>query len=219
MKNVLEADSIVVSYNNRLVLTSVYIRCQQGEIVGLLGRNGSGKSTLLKTIFGILQPDHKSVRINGMWIANGYSQSNVTLLPQFGMIPSNLRIVEAMRLFDIDVSRIKTFAPDKLLLIDRKPSQLSGGELRFVELLLILFSNSRFSLLDEPFSGLSPVMIERAIEIMNEVKKEKGLLITDHMYRYVTSCAERLYCMYNGSVVEIKGPDDLIHYGYLNADE
>lgn len=215
--NVLEADSIVVSYDARPVLTNVYINCRQNEIVGLLGRNGCGKSTLLNVMFGIMKPEHYSVRINGAWIRSGYDRSRVVMLPQSDFIPSNVRIREAMRLFKLDISIIEQFAPELIPVLDNRPGQLSGGELRFLELLLILFTPSQFCLLDEPFSGLSPVMIERAIAIMKDVKKDKGLLITDHFHRYVTSCSDRIYCMYQGRVVEITETDDLVRYGYVNS--
>lgn len=201
MKNTLEADSIIVSFGDRVVVSNAYVRCDQGEIVGLLGRNGSGKSTLLKAIF-----------------AKHNSTSNVTMLPQFDMIPSNMTIRTVMRLFDIDLSKVKAVAGDKLFLLDQRANELSGGERRFLELLMILFSKSRFSFLDEPFSGLAPIMTERAIEIMKEVKKEKGLLITDHMYKYVTDCADHLYCMYNGRTVRINDTSELIRYGYINHE-
>jgi ABC-type multidrug transport system ATPase subunit len=218
MKNVLEADSIIVSFNERVVVSNAYIRCDQGEIVGLLGRNGSGKSTLLKAIFGIAAAESKTIRVNGNWVANGHSASNITMLPQFDMIPSYMTMRSAMRLFNINMTRIEAVAGDKLFLIDQRVSELSGGERRFLELLLILFSKSRFSFLDEPFSGLSPVMIERALEIMKDVKKEKGLLITDHMYKYVTECSDHLYCMYHGRTVKLSDSTELVRYGYINHE-
>jgi ABC-type multidrug transport system ATPase subunit len=209
MKNndILEADSIEVRYGTNSVLSNVYIKCQQGEIVGLLGRNGCGKSTLLKVIFGALEPEYKSVRINGHPITQGYRQSRITMLPQTSLIPGNIQLREAIRLFKIEPSMIEESSPEIEKLLDSKPDQVSGGELRFIELLMIL--------LDEPFSGLSPVMIEKAISIMNRVREQKGLLITDHLHRYVTSCSDRYYCMTQGRVVEIHDPSQLARYGYL----
>jgi lipopolysaccharide export system ATP-binding protein len=218
MKNALEADSIIVSYDERMVVSNAYIRCCQGEIVGLLGRNGSGKSTLLKAVFGIGRADHKSIRVNGSSVSHGYSSSNVTMLPQSNMIPSNMTIHTAMRLFDVDMSKVAAVASDKLFLLDQKAGEISGGERRFLELLLVLFSKSRFSFLDEPFSGLAPIMIERTVEVMKDVKNHKGLLITDHLYKHVTACADRVYCMYNGRTVEIRDTSELVRFDYINHE-
>lgn len=201
--NILEADSVVASYDGRTVLNNVYIRVEQNEIVGLLGRNGCGKSTLLKSIFGILNPEHKTVRINGQWLRSGYMRSKITMLPQFDMIPGNIRLSQAMKLFNVDKSVIDQAIPELVPLLDHLPPQLSGGERRIFELVLVLYSKSQFCLLDEPFTGLSPVMVERLIEVMNDVKKTKGILITDHLHRSVTSCSDRLYCFDDGRLFEV----------------
>jgi len=203
-KNILEADSIVVSYDDRIILHNVYIRVEQGEIVGLLGRNGCGKSTMLKAIFGAVAAEHKTVRINGTWMKDGYLKSRITMLPQFDMVPDNVRLRQAMRLLGVDVDLIKDTIPNVVLLLDHSPLQLSGGERRVFELLLVLYSGSQFCFLDEPFTGLSPVMVEKIIAIMQEVKKTKGILITDHLYRQVTSCADRIYSFRDGILRETK---------------
>lgn len=202
--NVLEADSVLVKYDSRVVLNNVYIKAEQGKIVGLLGRNGCGKSTLLKAIFGSLEPEFKTVRINGDWTKAGYLNSKVKMLPQIDMIPDDIRVGKAMELFGVDISKITKSMAHLLPLLDHRPSQLSGGDRRVTELLMVLYSKSEFVLLDEPFTGLSPVMVDRIIEIMQDVKKEKGILITDHLYRMVIKCADKIYSFNNGSIKEAK---------------
>jgi ABC-type multidrug transport system ATPase subunit len=63
MKNLLEVDSIEKSYGYKIILSNVYLKCETGDIIGVLGRNGTGKSTLLKIIYGILPAEYKFVRI------------------------------------------------------------------------------------------------------------------------------------------------------------
>lgn len=65
MKHVLEVDSVQKYFEHKLVVSDVYLKCETGDIIGLLGRNGSGKSTLLKILFGIVPADYKFVRIDG----------------------------------------------------------------------------------------------------------------------------------------------------------
>ena len=65
----LHVDSVVKSYQNRPILIDIFLACETGEIVGLLGRNDCGKSTLLKIVFGSLYPDHRFVRIDDRQIA------------------------------------------------------------------------------------------------------------------------------------------------------
>lgn len=66
----LHIDSITKSYNNKVILSDIFISCQKGEIKGLIGRNGSGKSTLLKIVFGTEKADFKFVRIGNKIIRN-----------------------------------------------------------------------------------------------------------------------------------------------------
>ena len=63
-----DVDSIIKSFGSKQVLTDVFITCNIGEIVGILGRNGSGKSTLLKIISGSLRAERKFIRINNQII-------------------------------------------------------------------------------------------------------------------------------------------------------
>lgn len=214
-RNTLEADSIMVNFGDRSLLSNVYIRCDQGHIVGLLGRNGCGKSTLLNVIFGSMEPEQKSVRINGQVLAKGYRDSRVKMLPQHGLIPSHLKVRQALKLFGLDVSILEESFPESMQYLDRRPGSFSGGELKFLELVLILYSKSQFCLLDEPFSGLSPLMIERVIQLLQEMKSKKGILLTDHLYRHVLACTDRLYCISSRGVVNVKSEEQLASLGYL----
>ena len=66
MENILETDSVQLSFGNRTILNSIYIKSVTGRVTGILGRNGCGKSCLLKIIFGEISTCEKSVRINGL---------------------------------------------------------------------------------------------------------------------------------------------------------
>lgn len=215
--NRLEADSIIVRYGTVSLLSDVYLRCDQGEIVGVLGRNGCGKSTLFNIIFGSKEAEQKSIRINGEQISKGYRRSRIKLLPQHGLIPSNLKVCEALKLFGVKTSILEQTFPESINYLHQKPGSFSGGELKFLELILILYSESQFCLLDEPFSGLSPVMIERAIHLIEQVKQQKGIVLTDHLYRYVTSCADRLYGISTRGVASIENEEQLSILGYLSS--
>ena len=61
----LKVDSVQLEFDDRKILQDIYLHCEQGDIIGLLGRNGSGKSSLLKIIFGTLIPSYKYISIDG----------------------------------------------------------------------------------------------------------------------------------------------------------
>ena len=92
---------------------------------------------------------------------------------------------------------------------------LSGGQRRLVELYVTLAPKSQFVMLDEPFSYLSPILMEKVSEMLQEEKVNKGILITDHMYKQVVGCCDYLYVLANGKTWLTKGEGDLEKYGYL----
>ena len=73
MKHVLEIDSIQKKFDLITILSDVYLKCETGDIVGLLGRNGSGKSTLLQIIFGILKADFKEALLESYRLKDLFS--------------------------------------------------------------------------------------------------------------------------------------------------
>jgi lipopolysaccharide export system ATP-binding protein len=85
MKNILEFDSLDLRFDGRRILSGTYIKCQQGEVVGLLGRNGSGKSSLMKVVFGTLGVEHKSVRVNDIALEGDYNRKTCSVLWSWGI--------------------------------------------------------------------------------------------------------------------------------------
>lgn len=218
MTHKLEFDSIEVSFGDRRILSGIYMLCETGKITGLLGRNGCGKSTLMKIVFGSMPFEQKSVRINGESLGVDYvSHKRIAYLPQTNLIPSYLRVREALALFDVDSSAITQIFPEAAELMHLRPSQLSGGYLRIFEVMLILNSKANFCLLDEPFTGLTPIYIDKIKRVLAEVKKTKGIIISDHMYRHVAEMSESLYLLANGRTYQVRDQEQLISLGYVNS--
>jgi ABC-type multidrug transport system ATPase subunit len=216
MKHILEFDSLELSYNTRSILSGIYMKCEVGEVVGVLGRNGSGKSSMMKIVFGSLKGSHRSIRINGESLPpNHLRKKLISYLPQDNLLPSFISMRKAFRLFDIDEEEIVTDFPAVKEFLQFTSKQLSGGYQRIIEALLILKSKAIFCILDEPFSGLMPVHIDRLKEIIAKEKHRKGIIITDHMYRHVVSITDRLYVLSNGKTYAVKGEEDLIVRGYV----
>ncbi len=219
MKHRLELDSIEFNHGLHRVLQSVYMCCSTGEIVGLLGRNGCGKSSLMKIVFGTLQPTMKSIRIDGTNIlSTNISKGDIRYLPQQSMIPGNITIAKAFKLCRIDIAICISYFPWLETLQFSRIEQLSYGEKRIVEMCLVLHAKSLFVLLDEPFSYVSPVANEQLVKMILEIKKTKGILITDHAYRYITAIADHIYLLKDGSTKLLKDNSQLQILGYLPAD-
>ena len=217
MKHLLEVDSIIKRYNNELVVSDAYVKCETGNIIGLLGRNGSGKSTLLQIIFGIVDAETKFIRIDGV-VKQHVNQlmKDISYLPQHNFIPENFSVRKAINL-SIEKLKRNVFYEDNLIetVLDNKIGQLSGGELRYLEIKLILSNPSKFVLLDEPYNGLSPIMIEKVNDLIIENSKSKGIIITDHNYENVIHVSNQLILMKSGKTYHLKDKNELIEKGYL----
>ncbi|MBK8290091.1 MAG: ATP-binding cassette domain-containing protein [Flammeovirgaceae bacterium] len=213
----LEFDSLYLAFGTHRILSSIYVKCTTGQVVGLLGRNGSGKSCLMQIVFGNLSAESKSVRYNGTSLMGNYmSKKTIAYLPQFDLLPSFITFEQALKFYSVDKNKIKAGFPELLEVLKRKSSEVSGGQRRLFEVLLILHSQHPFCLLDEPFSGLMPVTIDRLKELILEERKNKGIIITDHLHRQIRTIADELYVLTNGTTYQIKNDEQLIEYGYLS---
>lgn len=213
----LKVDSVQLSFDERKILQDVYLDCKQGEIIGLLGRNGSGKSSLLKIIFGTLTPSYKYISINGQFIHKGYLNSRIAYLPQDNYLPNGIIIKQlAKMLVDENLWDKFIHIPAYIQYGHKKAEQLSGGELRQIEMLMILHSRADFILLDEPFTHISPIQTENFKIQLRETAKIKGLILTDHQYDNILDVSDRLILLNNGYTQHISSKEDLVTYGYLS---
>lgn len=213
----LHIDSIIKSYNHKVILSDVFISCKKGEIKGLIGRNGSGKSTLLKIVFGTEKAESKFVRVGEKIIKNISDGRNlINYLPQDNFLPNDVKIRTLINLFLPEESRELLFQNKHIQpLLNKKNQNLSGGEKRIVEILIIIHSNAEYILLDEPFNGVSPILREYIIEYIKKIKSSKGIIITDHDYENVISLADSIVFLQNGFLKEINDKSELVKLGYL----
>jgi len=214
----LKVDSVQLAFDDRKILQDVYLDCKQGEIIGLLGRNGCGKSSLLKIIFGTLQPSYKYVSINDVFIHKGYHHNRIAYLPQHNYLPKGIKISRlAVMLVDKHLWDKFTGLPIYQEHAQKTAEQLSGGELRQLEMLMILHSSADFILMDEPFTHISPIQAESFKIHLRDAAKIKGLIVTDHQYYNILDISDRLILLNNGTTKHITNPDELVTYGYLSG--
>ena len=219
-KHLLEIDSIQKNFGHQSIVSDVYLKCETGDIIGILGRNGCGKSTLLKIIFGVVSADFKFVRIDGkVQLKAAALFRDISYLHQDSCIPKSLSVKKAIQL-SIPKEELLDFYADEMIhnIRDKKIGHLSGGELRYLEIKLVLRNPSKFVLLDEPYSGLSPLMGEKINQLILDNSARKGIIITDHNYQNVTSVATQLTLMKEGKLHYLKDKIELVEKGYLNSE-
>ncbi|OCX51461.1 hypothetical protein BEL04_15655 [Mucilaginibacter sp. PPCGB 2223] len=218
MASVLKADSIEISFDERKILQGIYLQCSQGEVLGLLGRNGCGKSTMLKVIFGSVTPSHKYVAIDNVFVAKGYLNNRVAYLPQHHYLPSGVKFSKLAKPV-VDPLLWDEFSsfPVYQHYHDKTTDDVSGGEWRQLEMLMVLYSRASFILLDEPFTHISPMQIDEFKLIIRERAKTRGIIVTDHYYKHILEVSDRLMLISNGYTEMINNREDLVKYGYLSV--
>src|ERR1700712_3206955 len=101
MKHKLEIDSIQLELNGKRILSDIYLKCETGNITGLLGRNGQGKSCLMQIIYGNLKCE-KSIRFNNVSNYEAFKRPDLLrYLPQFNFIPKGLSLKQIFTDFDL----------------------------------------------------------------------------------------------------------------------
>ena len=217
MKHVLEIDSIQKKFDLKSILSDVYLKCETGDILGLLGRNGSGKSTLMQIIFGVLKADFKFIRVDGVVKSKTSELFNeISYLSQDNFLPRNFRVAKVIAL-SIKKDKINDFYSDETIttLKNKSIGELSSGELRYLEIKLVLSNSSKFVLLDEPYNGLSPLLIEKINDLILKNAAQKGIIITDHNYESIIGISKRLTLLKEGKLNHIKNKEELVEKGYL----
>jgi ABC-type multidrug transport system ATPase subunit len=216
MQKVLEVDSITKSYNYKAVLRGIYLKCQTGNILGILGRNGSGKSTLMEIIFGTIDTENKFIRMDGKIYKELYKNNRIAYLPQNDFLPRYITVEAVVRLC-YNGLMAKKILDDKIIdkLKKTKTRNLSRGELRYLENIIILNLDTDFMMLDEPFSGLSPLIVTDVKKMIREASKTKGILVSDHDYRNVLDVANEIWLIRDGGIKKINGINELMEWGYI----
>ena len=212
----LHIDSITKSFGKKDILKDIYLSCETGNICGLLGRNGSGKSTLFQIIFGTIKGGTQYIKFNDIILKNQSDRKNrIAYLPQHSFLPKNIKIKNLIDLFcakenNAKISQSKFIQP----FLNESPNTLSGGELRIVEVLLIIYSKAEFILLDEPFHSLSPKTVTEIKTIIKQ-QTDKGFIISDHQYHDVLDISDNIFLLSDTHLKPIKDLTELKRFNYL----
>lgn len=223
----LETKGLTKSYDGRQVVRGVDITVKRGEIVGLLGPNGAGKTTTFYMIVGIVSPDSGTIVFDNHQITAlpiherarfgiGYLSQEASIFRKLTVEENINAILETLPLSRPERKRRLVSLLEELNishLAKNKAYTLSGGERRRLEITRALVTNPSFILLDEPFSGIDPIVVNEAQEIIKELKsKGLGILLTDHNVRETLSITDRAYLIADGTILISGSAHDLINH-------
>ncbi|MEQ8478518.1 ATP-binding cassette domain-containing protein [Fulvivirga sp.] len=214
------ANTINHSFKSNRILDSAELTCNSGEITAIFGRNGSGKSTLMKILFGTLIPESIYLEIDNVPTdpANVRRYKVIAFLPQQTFLPLNTRVRDIIPIyFDESDQQNEIFYAPRMASIERKlVKNLSMGERRYVELLLISHLDHPIVILDEPFSMIEPTYKGLVASLLIKIKSHKCIIITDHYYKDVLSVSDKNLILKDGKLTPITDHLDLKVHGYLS---
>jgi len=212
----LEIRDLSKSYDGRQVVKGVDIEVKRGEIVGLLGPNGAGKTTTFYMVVGIVPPNRGKITFDNNDITKlpiherarfgiGYLSQEPSIFRKLSVEENITAILETLPIGRNERRRRLTMLLEELNiahLAKNKAFTLSGGERRRLEITRALVTNPSFILLDEPFSGIDPIVVNEAQEIIKELKERGlGILLTDHNVRETLSITDRAYLIADGKIL------------------
>lgn len=216
-------DGVFYRVPSLAILQGVHLKAQAGRVTALFGRNGSGKTTLLKIASGQLQPNSGITIIDGNRLHRPSKRTRYTrlaYLPQESMLPADVTVQTLLRSAGLSSTQL----PGRLSgRADQRVHTLSGGERRLLEVEIVLGLERDYVLLDEPFTGVEPILIDAIGErIERAAAQGVGILLTDHYHRHVMPLADDAYVLWQKQCYPLDEDasirEQLVDMGYLRAD-
>lgn len=207
--------NVTKSYGTKKALDQVNLELTHGKLIGLIGENGSGKSTTLKLIAGLNHPTKGEVRVNGEIVTRKIA-STVSYLSELDEYYRFFNVKQAM---EFQASQFKDFDIEKayeiMNFMKLKPADklkhLSKGNRGRLKIVLTLARKVPVILMDEPFSGLDPMVRNSIVKgLISFIDLEKQLvLITTHEIKEVENILDEVVAIKGGSIIGHHNVEDL----------
>jgi len=208
-------------YGRLNVIEGLSMHVDKGEVIALLGGNGAGKSTLLKTIAGLITPSEGRTFLDGKDIsrksADRIAASGLSLVPEGrGLFPEmsvldNLRMggyaarTKGAKLAE-SIDQASALFPILRERLSAKASDLSGGQQQMLAIARALVGKPKILLLDEPSTGLAPILVAEVFARIRELKDSgMTILLAEQNVQQALQTADRAYVIENGRIT-LTGP-------------
>ena len=226
--SLLEVTGLNSYYGDSHILFDVSLRVEKNEVVALLGRNGAGKSTTLKSVMGVVTPRAGSVKLDGVEIAgkksHAIAQAGMQLVHEERRIFGSLNVEENLILAGLtaqnkwSLDRIYAMFPRLKQRRTSRGTDLSGGEQQMLAIGRALVRDPKIVLLDEPFEGLAPVIVQDLMKACRELAAAgQTIVLVEQNLAASLALANRVYIINNGHIAhegpaaDLKANPDILH--------
>lgn len=226
---VIRLEDVSLGFGDRRVLDGLDLDIRRGETTVIVGRSGSGKSVLLKLMAGLLAPDHGRVHLFERDLADLSYRELLRLRGRMAMVFQNYALFDGLNVEDnvefplleaegLPPAEAERRARELVGMLGLEhdehvlPGELSGGMKRRVALARALVSRPEVALLDEPTTGLDPVMVEQVDQIIESAKRRFSItmVIITHDLTSVRRLADRVAFLHEGKIIFVGSFDELV---------
>src|SRR5678815_3096580 len=211
----LSVDKLRVAYGGIQAVKGVSFEVREGELVSLIGANGAGKTTTLKAITGTqpaaggdIEFRGKSTRGQGPWLL---VEQGLVMVPEGRGVFSRMTITENLQMgafvrkdvreIASDVDKVFAIFPRLKERRHQLAGTMSGGEQQMLAMGRALMARPRVLLLDEPSMGLSPIMVDKIFEVVNDIHQQgTTVLLVEQNASRALQLASRGYVMDSGEI-------------------
>jgi len=240
--SILSIQGVEKHFGGLTVLDGVDMELQQGKLYQLIGPNGSGKTTLINVVSGLLKPDSGTITFDGYNITQkGLLETYQTGLVRTFQIPQPFTKLTTMENFLIsssgnsgesfllaplksrwskDEKRITEQSLEMLNMLnltqqkDVESQNLSGGQLKLLELGRTMMSGAKMILMDEPIAGVNPTLAHEIFNKIRKICKEQKItfLIVEHRLDIALQYADHVFAMNRGKIIAEGNSDEIIKH-------
>lgn len=211
----IELKNVSKKYGGRQALQNVTLTIPQGKIIGLVGENGSGKTTLLKLMAGLLTPNEGEATYGGSPITRRMAE-NIAYMPDTDLFYPYFTVQQlfdfyASQFGDFDVVKAKEIAQFLNISLDSKMKHLSKGNRGRVKIAVTLGREASYYLLDEPFSGLDPMVradIAKGLIRFTDIERQTVIMST-HEIREMEPLLDEMVVLRNGEIIASESVDEI----------
>ena len=204
------------SLSQKTIVRNVSLKVQRGQTIGLLGPNGAGKTTTFYMIMGLIQPDGGEIILDDNNISKlsmherarlgiGYLPQQPSIFRGLSVEDNIMAILETKKnSVDQKQNKLEELLTEFSLTHLRRamPYMLSGGERRRTEIARCLAADPKLILMDEPTAGVDPIGISDIKNLIKQlIKRNIGVLITDHNVREVLDICDYSYVLHSGEII------------------